>query len=218
MKDLLQKRGALFVVSSPSGAGKTSITRGVLERSSDIHLSISYTTRPPRPNEKDGDHYHFINQNTFDRMVEEQAFIEFAEVFGNFYGTPKEPVYQAVSEGKNVLFDIDWQGMQQIQTALPNDVVGVFILPPSYEELQLRLHKRAQDSKETIEKRMLKSTEEMRHWVEYDYVIVNFDLDHSIKALLNIIEVEKYRRNRYPKMYEFVRGISLAAEKNSETP
>lgn len=207
--ELLKRRGILFVISSPSGAGKTSICRGVLARNPSLHLSVSVTTRPPRPNEINGDHYHFVDMLTFQKLVGTDAFVEHAEVFGNFYGTPKEQVLQAVSTGVDTLFDIDWQGMQQIKTTLPNDVVGIFILPPSIEELQRRLRTRAQDSLEVIQKRMEKATEEMRHWVEYNYVIVNEDLEESINAVTQIIMAEKNRRERYPKMYDFVRTLSM---------
>lgn len=215
MSHFLKKRGILFVISSPSGAGKTSITRGVLEQCQNIHLSISYTTRPPRPGEESGKHYHFVDTEQFKKMVEDKRFIEFAEVFDNFYGTPKDVVLQALENGESIMFDIDWQGMQQIKASMPNDVVGIFILPPSYDELQTRLNKRAQDSEEVIAKRMKKSTEEMRHWVEYDYVVVNQDLEQSIDAVMGIIASEQYRRSRYPHMYDFVRSLSPAAETNS---
>lgn len=215
MSELLKKRGILFVISSPSGAGKTSITRGVLEQYQNIHLSISYTTRPPRPGEESGKHYHFVDTETFQKMVEDKKFIEFAEVFDNYYGTPKDIVVQALENGESIMFDIDWQGMQQIKANMPNDVVGIFILPPSYTELQARLNRRAQDSAEVIAKRMKRSEEEMRHWVEYDYVVVNEVLEDAIQAVLGIIASEQYRRSRYPNMYDFVRSLAPISENNN---
>lgn len=215
MSELLKKRGILFVISSPSGAGKTSITRGVLEQYQNIHLSISYTTRPPRPGEESGKHYHFVDTETFQKMVEDKKFIEFAEVFDNYYGTPKDIVVQALENGESIMFDIDWQGMQQIKANMPNDVVGIFILPPSYTELQARLNRRAQDSAEVIAKRMKRSEEEMRHWVEYDYVVVNEVLEDAIQAVLGIIVSEQYRRSRYPNMYDFVRSLAPISENNN---
>jgi guanylate kinase len=204
------RRGLMLVLSSPSGAGKTSISRRLLERHADLSLSISVTTRPPRPGEVDGVHYHFIGQDRFAEMVARGELLEHATVFGRSYGTPRAPVEAALAEGRDVLFDIDWQGTQQVAEKARDDLVSVFILPPSVPELERRLRARAQDSDEEIARRMAKAADEMSHWREYDYVIVNTDFDESVARVEAILAVERLRLRRQVGMSGFVRGLQTS--------
>jgi guanylate kinase len=204
------RRGLMLVLSSPSGAGKTSISRRLLERHADLSLSISVTTRPPRPGEVDGVHYHFIGQDRFAEMVARGELLEHATVFGRSYGTPRGPVEAALAEGRDVLFDIDWQGTQQVAEKARDDLVSVFILPPSVPELERRLRARAQDSDEEIARRMAKAADEMSHWREYDYVIVNTDFEESVARVEAILSAERLRLRRQVGMSGFVRGLQTS--------
>ena len=201
------RRGLMLVLSSPSGAGKTTLSRMLLEAERRVALSISVTTRPRRPGEIDGRHYHFITQARFDNMVRGKQLMEFAKVFGNCYGTPRAPVEKALREGRDVLFDVDWQGTQQLREKAPDDLVSVFVLPPSTPELKRRLRSRAQDSNAVISARMDKAASEMSHWAEYDYVIVNRDLDHAFSEVRAILAAERLKRERQTGLSSFVRGL-----------
>jgi guanylate kinase len=194
----IRRRGLMLVLSSPSGAGKSTIARNLLESDPALELSVSVTTRPRRPSEIDGVHYHFVSQRDFERLRDTDALLEWAEVHGNCYGTPREAAEQAMSEGRDMLFDIDWQGANQLVEKMPTDIVSIFILPPSMEELKSRLQRRAEDSAETIEKRLANAREEIGHWQEYDYVVVNDDLDRAYGAVRAIVTAERLRRNRRP--------------------
>jgi guanylate kinase len=205
--DLIQRRGLMMVLSSPSGAGKTTISRRILEADKDINLSISVTTRPPRKKETNGLHYHFTDLTEFDLMVNRDQLLEHAKVFGNYYGTPRVPVEEALAKGRDVLFDIDWQGTQQLAEKVRDDLVSVFILPPSWRELERRLSSRAQDDPAEINRRMEKAADEMSHWAEYDYVIINRDLDESVAAVRGILQSERLRRTRQIGLSEFVNGL-----------
>ncbi len=205
----IDRRGLMLVLSSPSGAGKSTISRALLERHDDLTMSVSMTTRPPRPGEEEGVHYNFVDQATFERMVAEGAFLEHATVFDNSYGTPAGPVDAILQDGRDVLFDVDWQGTQQIGAAAPRDLVSIFILPPSVEELGRRLHARAQDSEEVVQQRMAKAVSEMSHWFEYDYVIINEDVDRSIAEAEAILAAERLRRQRRTGLMSFVRDLGV---------
>jgi guanylate kinase len=207
MTQPIKRRGLMLVLSSPSGAGKTTISRALLERDGNLSLSISATTRPMRPGEREGVHYHFVDQARFDRMVAEGALLEHAKVFGNSYGTPRAPVDEALAAGGDVLFDIDWQGTQQLAERARKDLVAVFILPPSTQELERRLHMRAQDSDAEVAKRMAKAADEMSHWAEYDYIIVNTDLEASVRRVQAILEAERLRRERQVGLHDFVASL-----------
>ena len=203
------RRGLLLILSSPSGAGKSTLARRLMQWDATMRFSVSATTRAPRPGEVDGEHYYFRSRADFESMVAAGEMLEHAEVFGNFYGSPKGPVEQAMREGRDTLFDIDWQGGQQIRnSALGRDVVSVFVLPPSIAELDRRLRSRGQDSDEVIAGRMAKSQAEISHWAEYDYVIVNTDIDKAFQELITILEAERMRRDRQPGLAEFVRGLN----------
>jgi guanylate kinase len=203
------RRGLLLILSSPSGAGKSTLARRLMEWDPALRFSVSATTRAPRPGEVDGREYYFKARADFEAMVAAGEMLEHAEVFGNFYGSPKGPVEAAMTEGRDTLFDIDWQGGQQIRnSSLGRDVVSVFVLPPSIAELERRLRGRAQDSDEVIASRMAKSQSEISHWAEYDYVIVNNDIDMAFNDLLTILQAERMRRDRQPGMAEFVRGLN----------
>jgi len=204
MSQPIKRRGLMLVLSSPSGAGKTTISRALLERDDNLSLSISATTRPMRPGEKEGVHYHFVDRGRFNQMVAEGALLEHALVFGNSYGTPRAPVDKSLAEGRDVLFDIDWQGTQQLAEKARKDLVAVFILPPSTEELERRLHMRAQDSDSEVAKRMAKAADEMSHWAEYDYIIVNTDIESSVRRVQAILEAERLRRERQVGLHDFV--------------
>jgi guanylate kinase len=201
------RRGLMLVLSSPSGAGKTTLTRKLLDEDEGVALSVSVTTRKMRPGEKDGRDYHFVDRRQFDAMVEKSELLEWAEVFGNFYGTPKKAVMDALAAGHDVLFDVDWQGTQQLRDKAPNDLVSIFILPPSIPELERRLHKRAQDDYETIHRRMAKAADEMSHWQEYDYVVINHDLDRTFADVVAILAAERVKRDRQIGLSDFVRGL-----------
>ncbi|NVE95957.1 guanylate kinase [Altererythrobacter lutimaris] len=206
-QDTLHRRGLLFILSSPSGAGKTTISRMLLEREEDIKLSISATTRPPRPNEVDGEDYYFVSDAEFDRMVEEDDFYEWAHVFGHRYGTPKGVIRKALKDGQDFLFDIDWQGTQQLKQKDDQDVVTVFILPPSIEELRRRLESRASDSPDVIDSRMERAKAEISHWAEYEYVVINNDLDACFEKVREILAAERMRRQRQTGLIPFVREL-----------
>lgn len=203
-KTEIARRGILLVLSSPSGAGKTSIARALLEREPDLQFSVSVTTRKPRAGEVDGHHYHFIDIDRFNRMVKEGALLEHAGVFGNYYGTPRRPIDEALAAGRDVILDLDWQGTQQLRQAMRDDVVSVFILPPDHETLEKRLKSRAQDSDEIVQSRMKKSAEETSHWPEYDYVIINDDLEASIALAKSILAAERAKRERLTGLTAFV--------------
>jgi guanylate kinase len=188
------RRGILFVVSSPSGAGKTTLTRTLIEKETNLNLSVSVTTRRRRPSEIDGVHYRFISKRHFEAMRAADELLEWAEVHGNFYGTPREPVEQALAAGRDMLFDIDWQGTQQICQKMRSDVVSVFVLPPSAVELKARLERRAEDSDESIARRLRNAADEILHWTEYDYVLINCDLDESFSRLRAILTAERLKR------------------------
>ena len=207
------RKGLLLILSSPSGAGKTTLTRRLMEWDRTIRFSISATTRPPRPGEKDGREYYFVGRAGFEGQVADGQMLEHAEVFGNHYGSPRAPVEAAMAEGRDTVFDIDWQGGQQIRnSALGRDVVSVFVLPPSIAELDQRLRGRGQDSEAVIAGRMAKSRDEISHWAEYDYVIVNRDLDAAFAELVTILQAERLRRDRQPGLAEFVRGLNREFE------
>ncbi len=204
----ISRRGLMLVLSSPSGAGKTTIARAILAGDSQITMSISATTRPKRPGETDGVDYIFVDEARFAAMVEAGEFLEHAVVFGNRYGTPRAPVEAALAAGRDVLFDVDWQGEQQLAEAARDDLVSVFILPPSTDELERRLRARAQDSEEVVARRMARAADEMSHWPEYDYVIVNDDLDNSIDSVRAILRAERLRRTRQIGLADFVARLS----------
>jgi guanylate kinase len=205
----MQRRGLLIILSSPSGAGKSTLARRLMAWDASLRFSVSATTRPPRPGEEDGREYYFRSRADFEAMVEAGEMLEHAEVFGHRYGSPKAPVEQAVREGRDTLFDIDWQGGQQIRNSvLGKDVISVFILPPSIAELDRRLRARGQDSDAVIAGRMAKSQAEISHWAEYDYVLVNEDLDRTEDALITIVRAERLRRDRQPGLSDFVRRLN----------
>jgi guanylate kinase len=201
------RRGMMLVLSSPSGAGKTTLSRMLLTEEHNIMLSISVTTRPRRPGEVHGRHYHFIDRKKFDQMVKAGELLEYAEVFGNCYGTPRQPVEKALKHGRDVLFDVDWQGTKQLRKHARSDLVSVFILPPSSGELARRLHTRAQDDKKVIRARMAKASDEMSHWTEYDYVVINRDLDRAFGDLRAILHAERLKRERQTGLEAFIRKI-----------
>lgn len=204
----VKRRGLLFILSSPSGAGKTTITRALLERDPNLHISISVTTRPPRPGEVNGQDYHFITKEKFDEMVRENQLLEHAKVFGNYYGTPLAPVEEALANSEDIVFDIDWQGTQQLKQKLVNDLVTVFILPPSQEELSRRLRARQQDDEAVIMERMRRASDEISHYSEYDYIIINTDLERSIQTAQSILQAERSKRRRITQLPDFVRSIT----------
>lgn len=201
------RRGLMFVLSSPSGAGKSTLSRLLLADDGNIVMSVSATTRPPRPGEVDGKDYYFVDQSRFDAMVKDDAFLEWATVFSNCYGTPRGPVETALALGRDVLFDIDWQGTQQIAQKAQGDLVRVFILPPSMAALEHRLRSRAQDSEEVIQNRMARAADEISHWAEYDYVLVNDDLEHCLSQVKTILAAERLKRTRQTGLVEFVKGM-----------
>jgi guanylate kinase len=200
-------RGLMFVLSSPSGAGKTTLSRMLLKADRSVVLSVSVTTRPKRPGEIDGRDYHFIDRSRFDAMVNKGELLEWAEVFGHRYGTPRQPVIRALRAGRDVLFDIDWQGTQQLSEKARDDLVSVFILPPTVKELERRLKRRAQDSRTVIGSRMAKAGGEMSHWPEYDYVIVNRDKAEAFAEVRAILSAERLKLKRQIGLSDFVRGM-----------
>jgi len=200
-------RGHLYVIAAPSGAGKTSLMRALLERRPGLSFSVSCTTRAPRPHEQNGRDYHFISRAEFERLVQADAFIEHADVFGNLYGTLRATVESALAEGRDLILEIDWQGANQVRRRLP-EAIQIFILPPSIAELDRRLRTRAQDSDEVIAGRMAKSRDEISHWAEYDYVLVNDDLDRTFESLKTILTAERLKRERQPQLSAFVRTLN----------
>ncbi len=204
----IPRRGLVFIMSSPSGAGKTTLAKHLLASDKNITMSVSVTTRTPRPGEVDGKDYHFINKEKFEVMVKRGELLEWATVFGNSYGTPKAPVENALAQGRDVLFDIDWQGTQQVAQAMEDDLVRLFILPPTAEILRNRLINRAQDSTTVVEKRMAQAAHEISHWPEYDYVIVNEVLEESHHKVMSILTAERLRRRRQVGLTEFVRTLT----------
>ncbi len=203
----LSRRGLLIVLSSPSGAGKSTISRMLLAADPEVTLSISATTRPKRPGERDDVDYHFVDDAEFDRMIAEGEFVEWAPVFGYRYGTPKAPVKAALKAGRDILFDIDWQGTQQLQAAMGEDLVRIFILPPSMAELERRLHARGTDSDSVIADRMARAAGEISHWPEYDYVLVNRDTAECLGEVRAIVAAERLKRGRQVGMVPFVRDL-----------
>jgi guanylate kinase len=204
----LTRRGLMLILSSPSGAGKTTLAGRLLASEAEACiLSISATTRPPRPGETDGVHYHFLSRPEFEARREAGAFLEWAEVFGNLYGTPRSSVEPTLRAGRDVVFDIDWQGARQLSASAPDDVVRVFILPPSRDALSQRLSARAADPPEVVARRLAGASEEMSHWEEYDYVIVNSDLGESLAALTSILAAERLKRARRTGLAAFVAGL-----------
>jgi guanylate kinase len=203
----IARRGLMLVLSSPSGAGKTTLSRRLLQRDPGVEMSVSVTTRSPRPGETEGRDYHFIDPARFDAMVAQGDLLESAQVFDHRYGTPRGPVEAALAQGRDVLFDIDWQGTQQLREKASNDLVSVFILPPSVPELERRLHTRAQDSDDVIRRRMMKASDEMSHWAEYDYVVVNKDLDDAFAKVQTILSAERAKRQRQIGLSDFVRNL-----------
>ncbi len=202
------RRGLMLVLSSPSGAGKTTLSRRLLAEDSRISLSVSATTRSPRPDEVDGHDYWFVDSGRFDAMIADGEFLEWAQVFGNRYGTPRAPVEAALRAGRDVLFDIDWQGTQQLrQSQSARDLVSIFLLPPGMAELEERLRRRAADSADVIAVRMAKAAAEISHWAEYDYVLVNADVDICLASIRAILMAERLRRARQRSLADFVRGL-----------
>ena len=212
----MSRRGILIILSSPSGAGKSTLSRRLLELDPEVRFSISATTRPPRPGERDGVEYLFIDRPAFEAMVAAGQMLEHAEVFGNLYGTPRAPVEAAVARGEDVLFDVDWQGGQQIRSSdLREAVVSIFILPPSIAALEARLRARGQDSPEVVARRMATSRDEISHWAEYDYVLVNENLKQCEEELRAIIAAERLRRERRPELVEMVRRLNAEFEERT---
>ena len=203
----IQRRGLMLVLSSPSGAGKTTLSRGLLANDANVTMSVSATTRSPRPGEVGGKDYRFLGVEDFLRMVQQGEFLEHAVVFGNHYGTPKVPVFEALAAGRDVLFDIDWQGTQQLRQQARDDVVSIFVLPPSRGELERRLKARAEDPADVIAKRMAKADGEISHWAEYDYVIVNDDVAKAQAQVDVILKAERLKRERQPGLFGFVEGL-----------
>ncbi len=205
----ISRRGLMLVLSSPSGAGKSTISRALLEKHPDLAMSVSATTRPMRPGETDGKDYFFIDTAKFEEMVEQGEFLEHARVFDNYYGTPRGPVEAALKSGKDVLFDVDWQGTQQLRQNARDDLASIFILPPSVDELERRLYARAQDPEDVVKRRMAKATSEMSHWAEYDYIIINEDLPQSVAEAEAILAAERLKRERRVGLAEWLRGMGV---------
>jgi guanylate kinase len=205
--DAIARRGLMLVLSSPSGAGKTTLSRKLLEADPGVELSVSVTTRKQRPGEVDGRDYHFIDAARFATMVDKRELLEWAQVFGHRYGTPRAPVEAALERGRDVLFDIDWQGTQQLREKAGGDLVSIFVLPPSIPDLERRLRTRAQDSDEVIHGRMAKAADEMSHWAEYDYVVINRDIDRAFAEVRSILAAERLKRERQTGLSDFVRRL-----------
>lgn len=212
----ITRRGIMLVLSSPSGAGKTTLSRNLLEQEDNVALSVSVTTRERRPSEIDGVHYHFVSKRHFEAMRDGGELLEWAEVHGNYYGTPREPVEKALAQGRDVLFDIDWQGTRQLYENMRDDVVSVFVLPPSAQELKARLVRRAEDSDAVIAERLRNAAEEFLHWNEYDYILVNRDLDKSFARLRAVLTAERLKRVKMPNLENFV--AKLLADLKKITP
>ncbi|MBM3517973.1 MAG: guanylate kinase [Alphaproteobacteria bacterium] len=203
----IARRGLMFVLSSPSGAGKTTISRRLLSRDANLTMSVSVTTRPPRPSEVDGRDYIFLTEEAFARLVREGALLEHARVFDHHYGTPRAPIEEALAAGRDILFDIDWQGTQQLKQNARSDLVATFILPPSTAELERRLLARAQDSPLVVQRRMARAADEMSHWPEYDYIIINDEVERAVAGVGAILQAERLRRERQTGLSEFVRSL-----------
>ena len=201
------RRGMMIVLSSPSGAGKTSLSRKLLEKNKNLFLSISFTTRPPRPLEVNESDYFFVSDEKFIDMLNKDEFLEHAKVFDFYYGTPKKPVMNALKNGKDILFDIDWQGTQQLMNSVQDDLVKIFVLPPSAKELEKRLLKRNQDTDETVKNRMSKASDEISHYAEYDYIIINEDFDESLKKINSILTAEGLKRTRQNKIQDVIKSL-----------
>jgi guanylate kinase len=210
--DGVERRGLMFVLSSPSGAGKTTLSRLLMERMGGLRMSVSATTRPKRPGEVEGRDYMFVDHARFEEMVKRQDLLEWATVFDNRYGTPRAPVEAALSAGQDVLFDIDWQGTQQLREKARADVVSVFILPPSAADLEKRLHSRAQDSADVIRARMSRASHEMSHWAEYDYIVINHEIDAAFAEVQSILKAERLKRERRTGLTTFVRELQRQLE------
>ncbi|MFZ4540253.1 MAG: guanylate kinase [Rickettsiales bacterium] len=208
---MTKRRGLMFVLSSPSGAGKTTLSRKLLSSEEGVFMSVSVTTRAPRPGEEDGKDYHFIDSATYDAMVAAGELLEYATVFDHKYGTPKKQVMEALDAGRDVLFDIDWQGTRQLAQSCRADMVSVFILPPTLQELERRLRSRAQDSEEVVQKRMARAVDEISHWEEYDYVVVNEDLDKALAHIQRILHAERFKRWRQLDIAGFVQHLCQRA-------
>ncbi|MCM2502984.1 guanylate kinase [Aureimonas altamirensis] len=209
----IARRGLMLVISSPSGAGKSTIARNLLEQDSRFSLSVSVTTRTRRASEIDGVHYHFISREEFIRLQTGDALLEWAEVHGNLYGTPRDAAEKAMREGRDMLFDIDWQGARQLQEQAKTDIVSIFILPPSMAELRSRLNRRAEDSAETIQMRLRNAKVEIERWRDYEYVVINDDLDRAFAAVLSIVNAERLRRDRRPGLFDFTAALLEEADK-----
>jgi guanylate kinase len=203
----IRRRGLMLVLSSPSGAGKSTIARNLLESDPSFELSISVTTRARRGSEIDGRHYHFRTKREFENMREDDELLEWAEVHGNYYATPRAPAEEALSEGRDMLFDIDWQGAEQLREKMRGDIVSIFILPPSMRELKERLRRRAEDTDEVINARLENARTEIEHWLDYDYVVVNDDLQIAFEKVKAIVTAERTRRDRRPGLFDFVTGL-----------
>ena len=208
--DAIARRGLMLVLSSPSGAGKSTIARALLAQDGELSMSVSVTTRPARPGEQDGRDYLFIDRVSFEAMIAEGALLEYATVFGNSYGSPRGPVEETLAAGRDVLFDVDWQGTQQLRQNARTDLVSIFILPPSRAELERRLRARAQDPEEVVRRRMAKAAGEMSHWAEYDYIVVNREIATAVAEVKAILAAERLRRERQIGLAEFVKAISSA--------
>jgi guanylate kinase len=210
---LVERRGLMFVLSSPSGAGKTTLSRLLIQRMPGLKMSVSATTRPKRPGEVDGRDYLFVDKARFEQMVQRDELLEWAVVFDNRYGTPRAPVEAALAAGEDVLFDIDWQGTQKLREKARSDVVSVFILPPSAADLERRLHSRAQDSVDVIRSRMNRASHELSHWAEYDYIVINYDVDEAFAEVQSILEAERLKRERRTGLTTFVRELQRQLQK-----
>ena len=205
----MERRGLMLVLSSPSGAGKTTLSRRLLAGDPAITMSVSVTTRPPRAGEVEGQDYYFVSPSIFTGMIDDGGFLEHALVFGHHYGTPKEPVMMALAKGRDVLFDIDWQGTQQLRQQAGDDLVSIFVLPPSHAELERRLRARAQDAEDVVARRMAKANNEISHWAEYDYVVINDDLDATLAKIQTILAAERLKRGRQTGIHDFVNQLMV---------